>query len=498
MPLTARRALGVLIVVSAGLRLVWAGTLDVGNDEAYHYLYAVHPAWSYFDHPPMTMWLEWPAVALLGPDVSPLALRLSFILLFAGSTWVLFRWTARWYGQWAGFYAALALNLTAYYTAAAGAFVLPDGPLLFFSLLTLWALSEALVAQPGKLWPWLLVGLAWAGALLSKYHAVFLPAGALLYVVITPTARRSLLAPGPYLAVAVGALGFLPVLVWNAQNEWASFTFQAERAVGMRFRPASLLKTVGGQAFYLFPWRWVELILVLAAVVKVGRRSAGLDRLLACQAVVPLTFFLAVSCVRDNLPHWSLLGFVPLFPVLGARWAGVADAAPRWMRRRLAVEIVVTLLVAGLGAAQARLGLIPMSKDPTFDMSGWPSVAAGLEERGLLDRPNSFLFTDRWYYSGHLAFAVRDRVPVLCYNSADARGFMFWSRPEDWVGMDGYLVTVDGKGDEPLGYEFFFERVELVAEFPMTRDGRAIRTVRVYHCARQRHPFPFIPEKPGK
>lgn len=498
MPLTARRALGVLIVVTTGLRLVWAGTLDVGNDEAYHYLYAVHPAWSYFDHPPMTMWLEWPAVALLGPDVSPLALRLSFILLFAGSTWVLFRWAARWYGEWAGFYAALALNLTAYYTAAAGAFVLPDGPLLFFSLLTLWALSEALVARPGKLWPWLLVGLAWGGALLSKYHAVFLPAGALLYVLITPGARRALLTPGPYLAVAVGAIGFLPVLIWNAQNDWASFTFQAERAVGMRFRPASLLRTIGGQAVYLYPWRWVELLLVLVVVVKAGRRGAGLDRLIACQAVVPLTFFLAVSCVRDNLPHWSLLGFVPLFPALGARWAGVAEAFPRWMRRCVGVEVAVTLLAASLIAGQARLGLIHMSKDPTFDMSGWPSVADGLRERGFLDRPNSFLFTDRWYYSGHLAFAVRDRIPVLCYSTTDARGFMFWSRPEDWVGMDGYMVTVDGTGEEAKLCTDFFERVALVAEFPMTRNGKPIRTVRVYHCAKQTRPVPFVPEKRQK
>ena len=212
----ARRALWLLIALTAGLRLIWAATLSFGNDEAYHFLYAMHPDWSYFDHPPMTMLVERLGLALLGGGVSELSLRLGFVLLFAGSTWIMFRWTLRWYGEWAGFYAALALNLTAYYTAAAGAFVLPDGPLLFFSLLTMWRLSEAVVSDRwsvasgqwsvisgqsrsrrlsppttghsplttghwplATLLPWVWVGLAWGAACLSKYHAIFLPAGAL-------------------------------------------------------------------------------------------------------------------------------------------------------------------------------------------------------------------------------------------------------------------------------------------------------------------------------
>ena len=58
-------------------------------------------------------------------------------MLFAGSTWLMARLTSRLFGPWAGVCAALALNVTAYHTAAASTFALPDGPLLFFWLLTL-------------------------------------------------------------------------------------------------------------------------------------------------------------------------------------------------------------------------------------------------------------------------------------------------------------------------------------------------------------------------
>ncbi|MGL6095807.1 MAG: hypothetical protein ACRC7O_08445, partial [Fimbriiglobus sp.] len=81
----------VLIVVSLGLRLGWNAAMEASNDEAYHFLYTVHPALSYFDHPPMTMWVEAAGLVACGGWVHAFSLRLGFALLFAGSTWVLYR-----------------------------------------------------------------------------------------------------------------------------------------------------------------------------------------------------------------------------------------------------------------------------------------------------------------------------------------------------------------------------------------------------------------------
>ena len=53
-----RRALWILIVASTTLRLFSACYLGLGNDEAYHWLYATHPALGYYDHPPMMAWIE--------------------------------------------------------------------------------------------------------------------------------------------------------------------------------------------------------------------------------------------------------------------------------------------------------------------------------------------------------------------------------------------------------------------------------------------------------
>src|SRR4051794_3668887 len=238
--MTPRRTLLGLIAVSGLIRLAWAASLGRGTDEAYHYLFTVHRDWSYFDHPPMLAVVESAGLILSGGNPSTFALRLGFVGLFAGSTWLMARLTSRFFGPWAGVGAAFGLNVSAYHTAAASSFALPDGPLLFFWLLTLDRLASAF-EEPDRLRNWAGVGLAWGGAMLSKYHAIFLPAGALLYILAEPSARRALRKPGPYLASAIGLAAFSPVIAWNASHGWASFAFQGGRAMA---RPQFRLDTL--------------------------------------------------------------------------------------------------------------------------------------------------------------------------------------------------------------------------------------------------------------
>ena len=505
--MTSRRALWGLIVVSGLVRLAWAASLGPGNDEAYHYLFMVHRAWSYFDHPPMVAWVETLGVAAAGGVVTPFTLRLGFVALFAGSTWLMASLTSRLYGDRAGVLAAFALNVTAYHSAAAGVFALPDGPLLFFWLLTLDRLAVALLATPsGKVGPWLGVGLAWGGALLSKYHAVFLPAGAVLYILIEPTARGWLRRPGPYLAAAVGMVLFAPVIAWNAGHGWASFLFQGGRALGEGgFRPGTLAAALLGPALYLFPWIWFRLV---ALLIGRGRRAfeaeaSAADRFLLAEAVLPLGVFLAVACTRPVLPHWTLVGFLPVFPMLGRSWVGTLDANPARFRRHAALLAALPLALAGLMLVEARtgflqkgrpggLGLLKVAQDPTVDLYGWDEVALELKARGLLDEPGTFLFTSSWYNSGQLAFATRESgVPVLCYHAWDARSFAFWGRPADWVGRDGILVAVNHRSTEPDCYEPYFRKIVPIGSFEVSRHGAAVRKVRLFRCLGQVAAFPF-------
>jgi hypothetical protein len=541
--MTPRRALWGLIAASTLLRLAWASSLGLGNDEAYYYLFTVHPDWSYFDHPPLMAVVEAAGLGAFGGEASPIALRLGFVLLFGGSTWLMARLTSRFYGERAGLVAAFVFNASAYFVAAAGAFALPDGPLVFFWLLALDRLASALMS-PARLRPWAWVGVAWGGALLSKYHGAFLPISAGAYLLAEPSARGWLRRPGPYLAGSLALLMFAPVIGWNAAHGWASFAFQGGRALGgLRFRPDLLAAAVAGQVGYALPWIWLPLMAVLARGVRglgpgasrragrAGRieggrmedgrhgrpagtssgssRPGAADRFLLIQSLVPLGAFLLVACQQTVLPHWSLAGLLPLFPMLGAEWA---RAEPRRLGRRLATLAALPVALAGLFLAQARLGvlqkggegtlgLLKVSQDPTLDLYGWGDIAEELDRRGLLADPDAFVFTSKWFHSGQLAFATGSRAPVLCYSARKPLGFAQFSRPEEWVGRDGILVVVNHSTTEPAAYDRWFERIEFLGHFTVDRAGAEVKRVRLYRCVNQLRPFPYAelaPEPPAE
>lgn len=509
--MTARRALWILLAASTALRLVWICLIPPGHDEAYYYTFALHPDWSYYDHPPLVAWCAWLTRFLFGPHVYGIALRIGFVLLFTASTWLLARLTARFYGPWAGLFSALVFSLAGYCPLAAGSFVLPDGPLYFFWILTLERLTAALTTQHSRrasLAPWTLVGLAWGGALLSKYQSLALPAGSLIFLLTEPTARPWLRRPGPYLALAVGLLLFTPILGWNAAHNWASFRFHGARTIenGLWPRPDHLLLATLGQSAYLFPWVWLVLVIDVFRAIRAprGNIAGTADRLFLAHVLAPLVLFLAPACFRPLLPHWSLPALLAAFPLVGRSLVNRHTAQPSRVRHRLFRMSVALLAIAALVATHANWGvlqnnastgipILPATHDPTIDTLGWRETAEELERRGLLDQPGRFLFTSRWYHSGQLANALQQRLPVLCYNPRDSHAFSQWSHPESWVGRDGILVVVDESSTEPAVYDRWFESISPTASFHIQRAGGNIRQIRLFNCLRQTSPFPSIP-----
>lgn len=524
----SKRLIG-LIVCGSVLRLMVAAWFPLGNDEAYHTLFLRHPQLSYFDHPPMLMVIESLGMTAFGQSpesVTSLAARFGFVVLFAGSTWLTFRIGRRLFGAGAGLLAAVALNCSAYHSVAAGTFVLPDGPLLFFWLLTIDRLAAALdAAERGEKATgiWIQVGAAWGMAMLSKYHAVFLPLGAVLYLAIRPASRRTFLTAGPWLAVAIGTALFSPVIWWNATNEWASFAFQSGRAVGGGFRPDYFAMALVGQILYLTPWIWRDAV---TGLIRLARGKSGsipsesvaetaggdaslpsLDRrtFLLTLSLPILAMFFYVALRKPVLPHWSLVGLLPAFPLIGLAWAenlGRESSRPR-AKFRLKWSLGFVMVATLVTAVHARFGLVPWHRfgsygekiarvDATLDGMIWDRLARELEARGWTPGPDEFLFTSRWYESGHLARELGAGRTVLCYNQKDSRGFADWAEPGDYVGRDGILVSMSARPDiEPACFERWFATIEPLGTIEIRDGDLLLRTARVFRCRRQMTAFPF-------
>jgi 4-amino-4-deoxy-L-arabinose transferase-like glycosyltransferase len=441
-------------------------------------------------------------LALMGNAFSVFGLRVGFITLFAGSMWLMARLTGRIYGPKAGVLAAFTLSASGYFGIAVATIAQPDGPLLFFWLLTLDRLAVAL-DDPNRLVPWLGVGFAWGGAMLSKYHAVLLPAGVLLHMVLWPQARRCLRKPGPYLAAGIGLMLFAPVIVWNATHGWSSFLFQGGRATSSNsIRLDQLCATLGVEALYLFPWLWIAMVGILAKLIRRGPRTWDKNEtFLICQAAPAFVLFHAIAAQRWIMPYWPLFGFIALMPLLGRSWANGLDTDPARNRIRLTAAAVFPVLLAAVVSAQARFGLFENSRgallglvapkhDATAELICWDAVATELQRRGLLSEPQTFLFTDSWDRSAGLALATRGKAPVACYH-AESRSYSFWSRPEEWVGRDGIFVESVQVPGARSNYNPFFARYESIGTVQIFRRGIFVREVYLYRGTCQIRPFPF-------
>ena len=264
-----------------------------------------------------------------------------------------------------------------------------------------------------------------------------------------------------------------------------------------------------GQAAYLFPWIWLALVSVL---VRPGRRAFSgsetepAERFLLCQAVVPLAAFTAVACTRPVLPHWTLVGFLSLFPLLGRTW----EDAPERLTRRLvgfvgapaASPATVVLVQTRTGVLQqggeGTLGLLKVSRDPTLDLYGWDQVAASWGVAGCSTGPTRSCSPSNWYYSGQLAFATREHSTPVALLQHGRRPELRLLEPAERLGRPGR---------DPRLPQRAFDRAALLRSLLLTDRadrrirGRTapatpIRKVRLFRCVRQTTPFPFDKPRP--
>ena len=138
----------------------------------------------------------------------------------------------------------------------------PDVPLVLFWSLSLWSLEKALFKA--RFHHWLLAGI-WMGlAFNSKYTAVLLPFGLMLFLILSPTQRKKLLQAGPWLSLIVCCAVAYPVYYWNAQNDFVSFAFQStgrsNSVSDFGFKPKLLGGFIATQMALVFPAAFLTLI----------------------------------------------------------------------------------------------------------------------------------------------------------------------------------------------------------------------------------------------
>jgi 4-amino-4-deoxy-L-arabinose transferase-like glycosyltransferase len=481
-----RAAIGV-IVISLLVRAALAAVMGFSFDETYDVVMARTFELSYQDHPPAIMWLIAAAVKLTGSE-SHLIVRLPTLLLFSTQNWLIYRLTTLVFDRWAGFFAVVALCLSPLFADYGGVIATTDGPLVFALTGAALFVARALFAERATSWrDWPLAGFFFGLALLSKFSAILILPGFLLFLLTVPRRRHLLFTPAPYVAVLVALAVFTPVIVWNLENGFGAFAFQANRAVmGNEVHVGRLLTHLAIDIAVIGAVIWLVQIAALAGALRAGPRDEG-RWFFAMLAIVPIGFFLALDLFGSNSdqgPHWLAPGYVFTFPLLGAvvvRWRARFPRTAWWTIATCTLATSALVLVFFTHTLTGWLRTFVPAFDNydaiVADQTDWESFRTTLEERGFLDSKRYFVLAGRYFFCFKAQLVLRDSIPVACL-SDDPIWRSLWRDDAALLGRDAIIITNWWNAPQSIAtVRDKFERIEEISPIWITAYGRPVMRV---------------------
>ncbi len=443
---TNRLALAILTGFLVA-RLFFAFTFGLGVDESYTIAISRRLDLSYFDHPPLHLWITHFVSLALGENALA---RAPFVALFFATGWVYYRFASELFGLRPALIGLFGLNVTPFFFASAGSWIVPDGPLLFGLAVVAWAATRVFFSNsPNKAlaWRyWLLIGLGLGLAGLSKYTAVLTAAGLAAFVLLSPKQRHWLKHPAPYVSAGLAIAMITPVIVWNAQHGWASFEFQGARGVpGSQLRPAQFLTMVLGEVAFLSPWIFAPLLAGMASAFRHWQDERY--RLLLCLSLPAIILFsLTPLWGGRGQPHWTMPGWFFAFALTGA-WVDEIGASIGTLRRWAFFSSALLVAIVGFVILQTSTGW-PLTiltarshfSDPTLEAFEWRDLA----KAPIFEHPPRFIISTKWSDAGKIALALGPQVAVFVLSN-DPRGWAFRDESASFVGESGVIVTPAGE-----------------------------------------------------
>ena len=503
-PYKHRWAALTLIAVTAALRLVYLANscpLDLAPDEAHYWDWSQHLDWSYYSKGPLVAWLIRLSCELFGPlsqsliGNEMLAVRLPAVVCGSVLLVGLYVLTVQIYQSDKLAFAAVALALTLPIIAAGSSLMTIDAP---FMCCWMWSLVFGChaVFRQAK-WAWPCAGCCILLGVLAKYTMVLWVPCFALFLLTTPTLRCRLRKPGFWIMAGIGALGGVPILVWNARHDWVTLKHTQVHAGfdhdnGIRWLgPLAYLGTQFGVllGFWFVAW---------AAAMWTHRptRETKPELRYLWWMSAPVFVFFALFSLKNGggEPNWPLAGYLAGM-VLAAGWmlpawrhrlvqASALAAAAFGLLLTVIIHDAITLqpVLLRLAGPASEQHPMPLRRvDPTSRLRGWRFLAAevdrtcaDLKTRGI----EPVLATERWTQTSELRFYCAGHPTAYCLGvkmgdrdsqydlwrpnpSADAA--MFQGKSFVLVGIDLEPLRPAFESFEPIRTVEYRENNQLIA-----------------------------------
>jgi dolichol-phosphate mannosyltransferase len=470
------------------LRLIYAGSVELLPEETYYWNYSRHLDFGYLDHPPMVAWLIRLGTDLFGQ--TEFGVRAGALGCGAITSLFVYKLTRDLFDKETAL-AALVLAQALPFFFLSGLLMTPDAPLTAAWSASVYFLERALVGGSSRAW-WR-AGIGLGVGLISKYSVALLGPVTLVFMLWDPKSRRWWREPAPYIAALLALAVFSPVIIWNAQHDWASFAFQTSRrlAEAPKFALPRLLASI---LVLITPTGALAVFAVLAHRNGADHQDpemARRRRFMALAILIPLSVFTAFSLRHEVKLDWTGALWSAGLPAMAYTWMAAGPKAGRiatWARAAWAPTIVVMLLIVGAGLHYLALGLPGFGYGKHIELApvGWRDLNRHIMETAAAYRKETgadalIVGMDRYAIASELAFygAEYRHSAVETTNSHLFGGMSLmygrWSPPKLQEHRDLLLVAFDPSELQGPLIEARVERLGPIEDDVLTRDGAVIR-----------------------
>jgi hypothetical protein len=502
-------AIGLILTVTL-LRLLYLAffcPLDLSPDEAHYWDWSRNLDFGYYSKGPLVAWLIRVSCACLGDTM--FAVRLPAALCGGLLLLGLHTLTRAVYRSDRLALAVTALALTVPLVAAGASLMTIDAP---FTCAWMWALvcARRAVMQQAT-WAWIATGICVMLGMLAKHTMLLFVPSLVVFLVTTPAVRTLPWQRGFWLMTALGVMGGIPILVWNAIHGWPMLEHTSVH-VGVdeqvRIRWFGPIAYVAAQfAILLGVW-------FVAWAGAMWRHRPTLEerpeqRFLWWMSAPTVVFFALFSLLNGGgEANWPIVGYLAGM-VLAAGWAREQWQHADFGRRLLtgsstACAIVLGLLVIlvmheplevqpvllRIAGPATEAEPMPMRRiDPTSRLRGWRHLAAEVDRvreelraRGV----EPVLAAERWTHASELGFYCTGRPRFCCLGPllGDRRSQYDLWRPNPLADADhfqGKTFLLVGLEMERLQFAFDSMEPARVVEYRESGQLIAVWTIRVAH-----------------
>jgi 4-amino-4-deoxy-L-arabinose transferase-like glycosyltransferase len=469
----------ICVCIAALVHFALGFSIEFSVDEAHYALYAQHLAWSYFDHPPLVGWIQWPLVALTSSEGF---IRLVPELLWVISCFLVYQVTLEIHhfiqGRNSGYLtsalpSANACGLMAVLAIVAAPMphvlaigLLPDTLLAPLSLGLMLMALRWLIQDHFTIGDWLLTGALLGLAGLSKYTAIF-TAFALLLVFVVARRKPWISKMGFWLAILVALIFIGPVLYWNWLNDWISFKYQIAHGSGGEWLWRRLGAFLGIQIIVFGPLLIIGSYIFLKDCIHATRLS-----LLALLGFffIPFIIFASLSG-GGGLPHWTTPAWFCLAPFAGIGLAKAWSLQHRIVIRALLIFQIALCLIGFGFVLSGGITSASIKSNPIADLYGWKLAGQKAAEFTQATKADG-VAVQNWTLGSRAAWYAKP-IPVFVL---DQRKDQF----DIWFGqlpLGGNIVLINWSGmsfSPPIGSQPAFERCEPLDTLEITHFGKVL------------------------